>query len=517
MSEINHANETTQENSINKQNGSENTISNANTATITPTPTPTQSSTSSNIKPPIETKLPMKKIAKSFHSIWNKPLSESYVARDFSRLANKFSVEVEKDSTKSSIIEVEIPMESTFLHNDLDVELFKNSTPDNFDPSILIDQHLKSESDKIQSSTIISNSNITTDELTTKLLNDNSRPTSPSDVIFPDTNSTHPKDVSSSENLLKDFSNKQSREPSSDVLDASSPSKLPETEYHKLLFRASVAYDPIDFRRSDENQSTIIVEDLNIVSELLNSDFIENEESNEENNKQNQAILNQAQSEKVGQEDFWEHREPLIDIDAFNDRVYTLNDSKPLTTFLLETFNEKSSRTMKILKCCDQAFVVCLLGYLGMILFSVAGIRFKDIRPSTWRVIVRKHKDNYSVIHRRTELSLKVDPTTKFKFIELCKFTWEVEIVFDSKSLNYIDAVHVRILNVDWSNCDQIDTEHENHIRNAFEDSSITNLNFHLESDDSKKQEVKASSNLTTQISTQKSSKKKFFLGCIKL
>lgn len=271
----------------------------------------------------------------------------------------------------------------------------------------------------------------------------------------------------------------------------------------------------LEFRRSGEtDQSKIIVDDINAVSDLLNKDLNDDEfrnawKDNLESGTHNDEVHPSSRHSGSFDDEPWALNEPLLDHDQFEEQVYTLSDSKPFTAYLNKMFDESTSRTLRLLKGIDQAYVVCVLGHLGVHLFHNYQMRFKDIRPSTWKVIIRKYHDTYSIVHRRTERALKF--MSNFKLEELFSFEWEVEMVFDSKQLNYIDQVHMRLIDI-RDHTDLCESDHEENLRKAFEGTSIRDCNFHLQPS---KEESKKTVDQASPATHQQHRKWSSLLSCI--
>jgi len=444
------------------------------------------------------------------------------VSRDFARLANKFFVEVEevdgekeeKENRRGIVIDNKMELDQDGGEQQIERK----------EESLVELSQQREQDDELSSNVTISQN--------------------------------QPQDhTSSSDNLISnrhDSLTAHQRRISPNSLAAPHNAHLATSSSASSLCTEHKKWKRIGFRREEENdQSLIIVEDLNILSTLLNEDLEQEEAEKARSDESITTITPQLTGGSSTDEpqlqapdthsqlatttasrqtscehsdvmmsmatEPWKRREPLIDIEAFQKRVHTLQDSTPFTSFLQETFDQKTSRTMRLLKCCDQSYVVCLLGHLGMILFSQMKLRFKDIRPSTWKIIVRKHKDTYSVIHRRKERALKIE--SNIKLVDLFSFEWEVEIVFDSKQLNHIESVHVRMRDVDWSDCqDLMNPEHEQNVRDAFEHGSITDLKCHLEDPPTKSspsKETKPKSKSSDSLHHKKKQKLFHLFGCM--
>jgi hypothetical protein len=128
------------------------------------------------------------------------------------------------------------------------------------------------------------------------------------------------------------------------------------------------------------------------------------------------------------------------------DMVSSFSNHQGMTELLTKIYGDQS-QMCKILRFVDQSFVVSMLGHFGETLISKE-LRCKDVR-GTWKIEIRKHETTFSVIHRRKEQVIKA--IGNIQLLDLFQFEWQVEIFLDSHRMHHLDAIHVKLLNTDWT------------------------------------------------------------------
>eukprot|EP01080_Neovahlkampfia_damariscottae_P007848 gene7848-12321_t len=142
----------------------------------------------------------------------------------------------------------------------------------------------------------------------------------------------------------------------------------------------------------------------------------------------------------------------LITTEEFKEKVH-VSDHQTLTTFISNSFGEYSA-PVKILKLAHQGIVVGFLSQLGAELLYNYGMRYKDVKNS-WFIKITRHlqkveKDEYiSVAHTRSEEVVVM--TEDSTLMTLFKFTWILEMEFDSTKMEEISFIKSSILNFDWN------------------------------------------------------------------
>jgi hypothetical protein len=137
--------------------------------------------------------------------------------------------------------------------------------------------------------------------------------------------------------------------------------------------------------------------------------------------------------------------------EEFKEKVH-ISDHQSLTNFISNSYGELSP-IVKILKLSHQGIVVGFLSQLGAELLYNYGMRYKDVKNS-WFIKVTRHipkeeKDEYiSVAHTRSEEVVVM--TQESTLMTLFKFTWILEMEFDSVDMNEISKIKSSILSFDW-------------------------------------------------------------------
>jgi hypothetical protein len=177
------------------------------------------------------------------------------------------------------------------------------------------------------------------------------------------------------------------------------------------------------------------------------------------------------------------------------DTISSMSNHQGMTELLTQVYGDQS-QMCKILRFVDQSFVVSMLGHFGETLIS-RGLRCKDVR-GTWKILINKNENTYSVIHRRREQVIK--PIGNTRLADLFQFEWQVEIFLDSHRMQHLDAIHVKLLEIDWSSAkvevsDEEKEQYEKEFKSAFgaeEQISRTNLQVHKSEQTMKRQSEKA-------------------------
>jgi hypothetical protein len=166
------------------------------------------------------------------------------------------------------------------------------------------------------------------------------------------------------------------------------------------------------------------------------------------------------------------------------DMLSEFSNHQGMTELLTKVYGDQS-QMCKILRFVDQSFVVSMLGHFGETLIS-RELRCKDVR-GTWKIEIKKHESTFSVTHRRKEQVIK--PLGNTQLLDLFQFEWQVEIFLDSHRMHHIDALHVTLLNIDWTKLspklglsDEGKQDMEKLFRDSFgpsADISRTNLQVH--------------------------------------
>jgi hypothetical protein len=137
--------------------------------------------------------------------------------------------------------------------------------------------------------------------------------------------------------------------------------------------------------------------------------------------------------------------------EEFKEKVH-ISDHQSLTNFISNSYGELSP-IVKILKLSHQGIVVGFLSQLGAELLYNYGMRYKDVKNS-WFIKVTRHvpkedTDEYiSVAHTRSEEVVVM--TQDSTLMTLFKFTWILEMEFDSVGMNEISKIKSSILSFDW-------------------------------------------------------------------
>jgi len=173
----------------------------------------------------------------------------------------------------------------------------------------------------------------------------------------------------------------------------------------------------------------------------------------------------------------FQHDPPYTE-DEFNAEV-NMNIHESLTKYLSTHFGE-NHKIIHVLKTCNQSPVIASLFHVRTAL-QQSDINFKDCRGQ-WFLHFNTGKDKNSpcVIQRRMEQVYKMAPDNT-RLLNLFKFEWELELVFESLECNYIKAVTLRILRVDFAEegkelSETERSEAETKLRSSFEKSHRDNL-----------------------------------------
>jgi hypothetical protein len=171
------------------------------------------------------------------------------------------------------------------------------------------------------------------------------------------------------------------------------------------------------------------------------------------------------------------HTTPYTE-DNFNAEV-NMNMHETLTKYLGNHFGEPN-RVVNILKTCNQSPVIATLFHVRTALEKI-DVRFKDCRGQ-WFLHFHTGKDKNSpqITQRRVEQVYKMAPDNT-RLLNLYKFEWELELIFDSLECNFIKCVALRILRVDFAEegmelSESERKEAEDKIRSAFEKAHAENL-----------------------------------------
>lgn len=134
------------------------------------------------------------------------------------------------------------------------------------------------------------------------------------------------------------------------------------------------------------------------------------------------------------------------DLETFKKEV-NLQVFETLTNYIINRFGEKS-RVIRILKSCNQSFVIATLVHLRNALMQKQ-IMFKDCRGE-WHLEVKTCPNGKpSVVQRRKEQVFKLTDSGLPK--NMYRFEWEVQIEFDSCACKSIDSISIRLLGVDFT------------------------------------------------------------------
>jgi hypothetical protein len=141
------------------------------------------------------------------------------------------------------------------------------------------------------------------------------------------------------------------------------------------------------------------------------------------------------------------HNGPFTE-DIFNVEV-NMNIHESLTKFLQTHFGEPN-RIVNVLKTCNQSTVIATLYHVRTALERI-DIRFKDCRGQWFlHFHTGKDKNTPQVTQRRVEQVYKMAPDNT-RLLNIFKFEWELELVFDSLMCNFIKTICVRVLRVDFA------------------------------------------------------------------
>jgi hypothetical protein len=143
----------------------------------------------------------------------------------------------------------------------------------------------------------------------------------------------------------------------------------------------------------------------------------------------------------------YSHATPFTE-DIFNAEV-NMNIHETLTKFLQVHFGEPN-RIVNVLKTCNQSTVIATLFHVRTALEKI-DIRFKDCRGQ-WFLLFHTGKDGNTphITQRRVEQVYKMAPDNT-RLLNIFKFEWELELVFDSLNCDFIKAIAIRVNRVDFA------------------------------------------------------------------
>jgi len=145
------------------------------------------------------------------------------------------------------------------------------------------------------------------------------------------------------------------------------------------------------------------------------------------------------------------------DLEHFRKEV-NLQVFETLTNYIIARFGEHS-RVVRILKSCNQSFVIATLVHLRYALMQKQ-IMFKDCRGEWYLEVKTCPQGKPSVVQRRKEQVFKLADSGLPK--NLYRFEWEVQIEFDSSAVKAVNNVSIRLLGIDFTGVAAADCPEEN-------------------------------------------------------
>lgn len=177
-----------------------------------------------------------------------------------------------------------------------------------------------------------------------------------------------------------------------------------------------------------------------------------------------------------------EKRPDKDDLSLFQKEV-NMQVFETLTNYILMRFGEKS-RVIRVLKSCNQSFVIATLTFLRLALMNQK-LMFKDCRGEWYLELWTNKNGKPTVVQRRKEQVFRFGnngvPVNTFRF------EWDVSIEFDSLMCKSITRIEIRLLQIDFSGVSEDNVppaerqESEQILRKTFENLLITTPDLHFE------------------------------------
>ena len=154
--------------------------------------------------------------------------------------------------------------------------------------------------------------------------------------------------------------------------------------------------------------------------------------------------------------------EQFFEMVGRNKRSETDNDldENEMKTVFKKLYSEKHPEVIRYLSGIAQLVVVSTLGKLASgIIATKAPLQPKDVRGS-WTVQFRRYEQDaddddcaFGILHERTDCIMKKESAAIMK--PMYNFKWQVEIKFKTREILDVQAVHVRLVDIEWI-CDPL-------------------------------------------------------------
>jgi hypothetical protein len=228
-------------------------------------------------------------------------------------------------------------------------------------------------------------------------------------------------------------------------------------------------YNEDDVKKLDKNIKMVEEEDEE-------DENIEKKEEEIEEKKKEEEMKEKKKEENIEEmKEKKRRRKSYLEIDLHHEKQNTLKqlkinqevfdkkvsafDQKSIEAFLIENF-EENSKVLKVLKLCHQSIVICFLGHFTEILWENLKIRYKDCQDVPWQIHFKffskqenRNIKTCSITHIRTEQCCQLD--NDGILVKIFRFSWELEIQFDSMRMNRIEKITAKITGTDWNYNDE--------------------------------------------------------------